>query len=180
MIAGTLPAIAQSQSHYQIDAGQSSVNFLLAGSHEVKGVFHVSSGDIIFDRSTGHISGKIVVDAGSGDSGEASRDKKMKNDVLKAPNFPSITFEPTQFTGQIAGSGASQIQVKGNFTIIGQPHEITVPMTVQIDGDHGSTTGSFTLPYVQWGLKDPSIFMLKVGKEVNISLTLKGQISPGS
>jgi polyisoprenoid-binding protein YceI len=126
------------------------------------------------------MSGKIVVDAGSGDSGEASRDKKMKNDVLKVPRFPSVTFEPTGFAGQIGPSGTSQILVKGNFTIVGQPHEITVPMTVQIDGDRCTATGSFVVPYVQWGLKDPSIFVLKVGKEVKIDLILKGHLSPVS
>lgn len=177
---GSLAAAAQTQSHFAVDPGQSSVNFQLTGSHEVKGIFHITSGDITFDRATGHMNGKIVVDAGSGDSGEASRDKKMKNDVLKVPSFPTVTFEPTSFSGQIADSGSSQIQVKGTFTIIGQPHEIIVPMTVQLNGNHCTATGSFTVPYVQWGMKDPSVFILRVGKEVKIDLSLTGQITPAS
>jgi polyisoprenoid-binding protein YceI len=173
-------AFAQTQSHFAIDPAQSTVQFDLQGSHEVKGAFHISSGDIAFDRSSGQMSGRIVVDAGSGDSGEASRDKKMKSDVLRVPSFPSITFEPATYSGQLAASGTSQIQVKGNFTIIGKPHEITVPMTVQIDGTHCTATGSFNVPYVEWGMKDPSIFILKVGKNVKIDLNLAGQISNGS
>jgi polyisoprenoid-binding protein YceI len=126
------------------------------------------------------MSGKVVVDPGSGDSGEGSRDKKMKNDVLQAQSFSSITFEPTSFLGQLAASGTSQIQVKGNFTVIGKPHEIVVPMTVQMDGSHCTATGSFIVPYVQWGLKDPSIFVLKVGNQVKIDLSLVGQVRAGS
>lgn len=180
MLLLTGVAAAQTQSHYVVDSGQSSVQFDLQGSHEVKGSFHVTSGDIVFDRASGQMSGKIVVDATSGNSGEGSRDKKMKNDVLQVPSFPSVVFEPTAYTGQLAPSGTSQIQVKGNFTIIGKPHEITVPMTVQITGAQCTATGSFMVPYVAWGMKDPSIFMLKVGKQVKIDLTLAGHIGSGS
>lgn len=175
LAACALPAAAQ--SHYSLDPAQSAVHFTLAGSHEVSGSFHIASGDIEFDRATGKMSGRIVVSAASGDSGNESRDKKMKKDQLKVSDFPDVTFAPDSFTGQLAESGASQIQVRGAFTLLGQPHEITVPMTVQIGGNHCTATGSFSVPYVQWGVKDPSIFMLKVGREVKIDLTLSGQLS---
>lgn len=171
---------AHADNHYALDPAQSSVHFALTGSHDVSGTFHITSGDVGFDRATGKMTGTIVVSADSGDSGNESRDKKMKKDQLKVSQFPEVTFQPTSFTGQLANSGSSQIQVKGIFTLIGQPHEITVPMTVQIDGPHCTATGSFDVPYVQWGVKDPSVFILKVGKDVKIDLNLSGQISPGA
>ncbi|MFP5228010.1 MAG: YceI family protein [Acidobacteriota bacterium] len=175
-----LPLAAQGESHYVLDPAQSAVQFSLAGVDKVNGTFHVTSGDISFDRTTDKMSGKIVVASATGSSGSTSRDNKMKKDQLKVSTYPDVTFEPASFTGQIAESGSSQIQVKGTFTLLGQPHEITVPMTVQIDGSHCTATGSFDIPYVHWGVKDPSIFMLKMAKDVKIQLNLSGQINPNS
>jgi polyisoprenoid-binding protein YceI len=180
LLWGALPLAAVGESHYVLDPAQSSVRFALTGPHEVDGTFHIDSGDVSFDRATGKMSGKIVVASTSGDSGNDSRDKKMKKDQLKVSEFPDVTFAPSSFTGQLGESGSSQIQVQGTFTLLGQPHEITVPMTVQINGTHCTAVGTFNVPYVQWGVRDPSIFMLKVGKDVRIDLSLTGQIAPAS
>ena len=52
-------------------------------------------------------------------------------------------------------------------------------MQIHIDGSNLTAKGHFTVPYVKWGLKDPSIFILKVAKEVDIDLTLSGRLTPG-
>lgn len=175
LFAGT----AQAQDQFAVDPAQSTVHFSLSDTlHSFGGTFHITSGDISFDRKTGKMDGKIVVAAASGDSGSQARDKRMKKDELKAKNFPDISFQPSSFTGTLADSGSSQIQVSGTFTLLGKPHPLTVPMTVQMDGTHCTTTGTFTVPYVAWGLKDPSMFLVKMQKQVKIDLTLKGQIQP--
>jgi hypothetical protein len=51
-------------------------------------------------------------------------------------------------------------------------------MQIHIDGNNLTAKTHFVVPYVQWGLKDPSIFILKVAKEVDIDLTLAGQVAP--
>jgi hypothetical protein len=57
---------------------------------------------------------------------------------------------------------------------------MTVPMEIHIDGGALIAKTHFTVPYVQWGLKDPSVFILKVAREVDIDLILAGQVTPAS
>lgn len=173
-------AFAQHQT-FNVAPDSSQVAFALAGSgHHVNGTFHVQSGTVDFDPAATKISGLIVVAAGSGNSGEASRDKKMNSDVLDVAHYSDVTFAPKSYQGTIGASGDSSIQVTGTFTLHGTPHEITVPMQIHIDGNNLTAKTHFVVPYVQWGLKDPSVFILKVAKEVNIDLTLAGRIAPAN
>ncbi len=163
------------QEHYRLDPATSEVHFTLGESgHDVVGVFHLSGGDFNFNRATGAMSGKIAADASSGNSENKSRDKKMTTDQLKANIFPEIAFTPIKYTGNIQATGDTKIQVVGNFTLLGQSHPLSLPMIVHFEGDHLTATGSFTIPYVSWGVKDPSIMFLKVAKEVKIDLKLNG------
>jgi polyisoprenoid-binding protein YceI len=171
-------ALAQHQT-FTVNPDAGKVGFALGGNgHHVDGTFHVHSGSIDFDRGAQIISGSVVVAAGSGNSGDQSRDKKMNSDVLDVAHFAEISFAPKSYQGTVAASGDSTIQVTGVFTLHGTPHDLTVPMQIHIDGATLTAKTQFQVPYVQWGLKDPSIFVLKVAKVVDIDLTLVGSLSP--
>jgi polyisoprenoid-binding protein YceI len=170
-------ALAQHQT-FTVNPDASKVAFSLGGNtHHVDGSFHVQSGSIDFDRSAQTISGSVVVAAGSGNSGDQGRDKKMNSDVLDVSHFADVSFVPKSYQGSIAPTGDSTIQVAGVFTLHGSPHDLTVPMQIHIDGTALTAKTHFTVPYVQWGLKDPSIFILKVAKVVDIDLALAGSLS---
>ncbi|MDR3727915.1 MAG: YceI family protein [Terracidiphilus sp.] len=170
-------AVAQHQT-FTVNPDASKVAFSLGGNtHHVDGTFHVQSGSIEFDRSATKISGSVVVAAGSGNSGDNGRDKKMNSDVLDVAHYADVLFVPQSYQGSITASGDSTIQVTGTFTLHGTPHELTVPMQLHIEGTSLTAKTHFTVPYVKWGLKDPSIFILKVAKEVGIDLTLVGRVS---
>src|SRR6266851_2753426 len=179
--AAVFPAILHAEDKAQdklsLDTTRSEVHFTLADTlHTVHGTFHIQQGDITFDPATGKADGSIVVDALSGKSGNSIRDHRMTNDELKAPDFKTVAFVPTRFTGTFNPTGDSTLQVHGLFTLLGTPHEIDVPMQIQVDGDRIHAVGSFPVPYVQWGLKDPSTFMIKVNKEVQVELDLSGTL----
>ena len=164
---------------FTADPSACSVAFTLtATGHAVHGAFHVQSGTVQFDRRAQKISGFIVVSAASGKSGDKRRDKKMLSEVLDVDHFTDVTFLPQSYQGTIAPSGDSTIQVAGVLSLHGAPHNLTVPMQIHIDGSHLTARGGFVIPYVKWGLKDPSVFILKVGKEVQIDLSLGGKLSP--
>ena len=181
LLLAAAPAARAQQQKFEVNPAASQVSFLLGGNtHRVNGTFHVQSGTIDFDRTARTISGSVVVAAGSGDSGEKSRDKKMDSEVLDVEHYAEITFAPKSYQGTIAATGDSTIQVTGVFTLHGTPHDLTVPMQIHIDGTALTAKGKFSVPYVKWGLKDPSIFILKVAKAVDIDLTLTGTVSSGN
>jgi polyisoprenoid-binding protein YceI len=173
-------AFAQHQT-LTVNPDTSQVSFFLGGAdHGTHGVFHVQSGMVDFDRTMPSMSGSIVVSAASGDTGNKSRDHKMTTEVLDVAHFADVTFAPQSYQGTILASGDSSIQVTGVFTLHGTPHTITVPLQIHIDGATCTAKTHFTVPYVKWGLKDPSIFILKVAKEVDVDLTLTGRLNPAS
>jgi polyisoprenoid-binding protein YceI len=175
--ATTSPAVLHAETKLSLDTARSEVHFTLNDAlHTVHGTFHIQQGDITFDPATGAANGSIIVDAFSGKTGNSMRDHRMINDQLKATDFKTIVFAPTRFTGTFHQTGDSTLQVHGLFTIIGTPHEIEVPMLVQVNGQQIHAVGSFVVPYVQWGLKDPSTFMIKVKKEVHVDLDLSGTL----
>jgi polyisoprenoid-binding protein YceI len=170
-------ALAQHQT-FVVNPDASQIKMTLRATLElVNGTFHVQSGSVEFDHSTPKMSGLITIEAGSGKTGNDSRDKKMYKDVLKVKEYATISFEPKAYAGTIAPSGDSAIQVTGIFTLLGTPHEITVPMLVHLDAARATAKGHFVVPYVQWGLKNPSILFLKVDNDVAIDLNLVGVVS---
>jgi polyisoprenoid-binding protein YceI len=170
-------ALAQHQT-FAVNPDASEVKITLNTTHElVNGTFHIQSGSIEFDRSASTMSGSVVVLAGSGKTGNDSRDKRMNKDILKVEQYATVSFEPKTYTGAIAPSGESTIQATGIFTLLGTPHEITIPMQVHLDGSSARAKAHFVVPYIQWGLKDPSFLFWKADKDVAIDLLLAGTIS---
>ena len=134
----------------------SKVAFSLGGNtHHVDGTFHVQSGSIDFDRTAQTISGSIVVAAGSGNSGDQGRDKKMNSDVLDVAHFAEISFVPKSFQGNIAPAGDSTIQVTGVFTLHGTPHDLTVPMQIHIEGSTLTAKDAFHGSLRSMGIERP-------------------------
>jgi len=173
------PPLLRAQQNLLIDPARSDVHFTLGDVlHTVHGTFHVQQGGIAFNSATGQASGSIVIDALSGQSGNSARDRRMTNEELKAESYKNVTFAPTRFTGEFHSEGDSSLQIHGLLTLLGTAHEIDVPMKVQVNGNQVHASGTFAVPYVQWGLKDPSTLMLRVSKEVQIDLSLMGSLQP--
>jgi polyisoprenoid-binding protein YceI len=170
-------ALAQHQT-FVVNPDGSEVKMTLNTTHElVNGTFHVQSGVIDFDPRAAKIGGNVVVAAGTGKTGNDSRDKKMNKDILNVQQYTTVTFSPKSYTGTIAPTGDSTIQVTGVFTLLGTPHDLTIPIQIHMDGGNCTAKAHFVIPYVQWGLKDPSFMIWKAEKQVDIGLNLVGHIS---
>jgi polyisoprenoid-binding protein YceI len=170
-------ALAQHQT-FAVNPDASEVKMTLKTTRElVNGAFHIQSGSVEFDRSAATMSGSVVVLAGSGKTGNGSRDKRMNKEILQVEQHATVSFEPKSYAGAIAPSGDSTIQATGIFTLLGTPHEITIPILVHLEGTTATAKAHFVLPYIQWGLKDPSFLIWKADHDVAIDLFLTGQLS---
>ncbi|OLC93095.1 MAG: hypothetical protein AUH86_17465 [Acidobacteria bacterium 13_1_40CM_4_58_4] len=144
--------------------------------HTVHGTFALKKGSMQLDLATGKASGEIVADATSGKSGNDGRDRKMHKDVLESGRFSEVIFRPDRITGKLDKQGESTVQMHGILVLHGSEHELTVPVQANIAGDHWTGSSKFSVPFVEWGLKNPSTWLLKVEHSVMIDLELKGAV----
>jgi polyisoprenoid-binding protein YceI len=174
-----VPGAAQQAFAVEIDAAKTTVEFTLHDVlHTVHGNFKVKNGTIVIVPETAAARGSIVIDGTTGESGNGSRDSKMHNQILESAKFPDITFTPAQVNGTIAPQGDSQVDVRGLLTLHGQGHETVVRATVHIDGTEVTSDASFPVPYLKWGVKNPSTLFLRVSDVVQINAHLVGHIKP--
>jgi polyisoprenoid-binding protein YceI len=160
-----------------IDHAKSGVHFTLgAVLHTVHGTFRIKSGTLRFDPGSGKMSGQITVDARSGNTGEGTRDRQMHADVLESERFPDAIFLPDRVNGRVASSGESDVEVHGAMRVHGSEHEMTIPVRVRIQDGLVTARTKFVVPYVAWGMKDPSTLLLRVDKSVNVEVTLEGNV----
>jgi polyisoprenoid-binding protein YceI len=173
---GSVSASAQT-TDFKVDPAKSAVKFTLdALLHKVEGTFQLEPSELQFDFTSGQASGKISVNAKSGVTGNAMRDRKMHKDVLESDQYPNFEFSPDRISGAVARSGKSSVMVHGRLGIHGVDREISVPAVVEMNGEDWNATIHFTVPYVKWGMKNPSNLFLHVADTVEIDLNAAGSV----
>jgi len=154
------------------------VSFTLGGNmHTVEGTFKLVQGDIHFDTESGRVNGRIVLDATSARTGNRQRDRKMQESVLEAQIYPDIVFVPTRLEGEFHAQGVSHVRLLGTLSIHGSQHPLEIPATTTSEAGSLSGSATLTIPYVDWGMKDPSVFIFRVEKTVTMTLALAGSLA---
>ena len=178
MALAAAPARSQ-ESVYTLDPAQTKIEFTLGATlHTVHGTFRLKSGEIRFDPKTGAASGAIIADASSGVTGIDARDAKMHTQVIESRKYPEIIFLPQQVRGAISATESSQVEVEGIFRMHGQDHPFKMMFFAgPPSGTSLEASGRFVIPYVQWGMKNPSNFFLHVENDVNVEVHAVGQLS---
>jgi len=172
----TVP-LAAAENTVELDPARTSINFTLADVlHTVHGTFKLKRGSITFDSSTGKASGEIVVDVASGNSGSGTRDKRMHKEILESARYPEAVFTADHVSGELALRGASEVDVHGAFQIHGASHEMTFHFRADVNGNSVASSTGFTIPYVQWGMKNPSNFLLRVSDKVQMNIQTAGRL----
>jgi polyisoprenoid-binding protein YceI len=180
ILAATFAASAAQaqQKTFTLDPAQTKVSFTVDSTlHTVHGDFRLTRGSIQFDNATGVASGELVVDSASGESGSDGRDKKMHKDILESPKYSDIVFTPQHLKGTVATEGKSSVEVEGILTMHGKSKPVTMPLVVILQDGAGSADGSFAVKYQEWGMKNPSTFILRVNDTVRIHVHAVGKIT---
>lgn len=160
-----------------VDPEQSKVHWSLGATiHTVHGTFRLKRGTMRIDTATGKAAGEIVADATSGESGNASRDQKMHKNVLESGRYKEVVFRPDQVEGIVSLDGVSNVQIHGILYLHGTEHQLSVPVRAELAGNRWKAWGLFGVPYVQWGLKNPSNFLLKVNSAADVGLEMSGAL----
>jgi polyisoprenoid-binding protein YceI len=160
-----------------LDPAQCKIHWTLDSTlHTVHGSFALQSGSVHFDMQTGKAGGEIVVLAPSGESGNSSRDARMHKEILETAKYPDVVFRPEQVAGKVTRLGASDVKLTGLFSIHNSEHELTAEVHAELVGDRWSGTAKFEVPYVKWGIKDPSNFLLKVKPVADVEVEMSGEV----
>jgi len=172
-------SVAQTQDlTLQFVPADTRINFTIGDIlHTIHGSFRLKRGEVGYTLTAATVRGVLIVDATSGQSGNRSRDRKMHREILESNRYPEIIFRPDRVEGKVVPAGTSMVQVHGIFSIHGSDHELIMPVQVQVFPDHWVTDTHFTVPYVKWGIKNPSTFVLRVSESVEIDIHATG-VSP--
>ncbi len=160
-----------------LDAQKTEIHWKLGDVlHTVHGSFRLKGGMMAFNPDTGAAEGEFLVDVSTGESGNSTRDGKMQNEVLESKKYPQAFFHPVRVSGNLKSGSTQNLTVDGMFNIHGADHPLTLQIAVQLNGTDATATTRFIIPYVAWGMKDESTFVLKVSKEVGIDVIARGTV----
>ena len=164
-----------------LDPQQTSIEWALAGFPDtVHGTFRLDRGRLGFDADSGAAAGCLRVEASSGDSGNASRDRKMHEQILETVRFPEVTLRPTRVDGRWPAEGRADLGLLGVLSLHGAEHPVTLPVRVARSGSALTADATLTIPYVAWGLTDPSVFVFRARKTVDLVLHTVGVVTPSA
>ena len=170
------PALFGQETTLELDPAQSQVQFTLGATlHTVHGSFKLKRGSVNYDLATGKCTGEIVIDAQSGATGNDSRDNKMHKSVLESDRYPEMVFVPDHVEGTLA-----KASVHGRFRIHGNDHEMTMTFAAVPRGNEMEVTTQFVIPYIAWGMKNPSTLFLRVADKVDVEVRAHARILSGA
>lgn len=157
-----------------LDPAQTKVTFTAGTIQHVHGSFQLKGGVFAFDSTSGVAQGEILVDAESEKSNDAKLDKKIRTETLNVATYPGISFHPETVIGKLpAQDGTYHFQLKGTLTIHGTDHPLTVDVDATETNEQVAFKSTFSVPYVQWGMKDASTFFMR-DRDIRVTIDSHG------
>ncbi len=163
----------------KLSPDKTSLTFTVkATGHAIEGLLALDSGEIRFDPDTGTASGQVSIDLRRAGTGNRLRDREMHASVLETERYPVATFRPSRVIGSLAPSGPSDLVLAGFLSLHGVDHSLTLPVRARVAGDTVSAETTFEIPYVAWGLRNPSLLFLRVAPVAAVNLRTEASLRP--
>jgi polyisoprenoid-binding protein YceI len=174
-----LPCAAARGAELALSPERTTITFELDSTlHRVHGTARLLPSALRFEPDGGAVSGRIAIDAASLDTGNGLRDRHMHGKVLESERYPRIEFVPDALVVEERAASRARIALEGRLRIHGGEFSLTVPAEVSAEGDGLRVVGSFRIPYVDWGMRDPSNFVLSVDREVLVHFDALAEVAP--
>ncbi len=154
-----------------LDPARTTITFTAGTLRRIHGTFQLKGGVFALDSRSGVAHGEIQVDAATEKSNDAKLDKKLQGETLESTKYPGIFFHLEKVVGSLpARDGEQQLKLTGSFNIHGADHDLTVDVDATRTGPEVFFKSTFTVPYVKWGMKDASTFLMR---DRNIRITVE-------
>jgi polyisoprenoid-binding protein YceI len=171
----------------QIDAGQSSAEFLAVGKPsmiKIKGKGASVTGSI--DLTKKENSGEISVDLDQFDTGIGLRDQHMKEKYLEtkdpAKKYARLKITKFDFPAELVKSGGAKeaIPFEGLLTFHGETRVVAGVTSANVQGAGVEGASKFQINLSDYKVEIPSYLGVKVAETVDIEVNFKGSIQePG-
>jgi polyisoprenoid-binding protein YceI len=144
---------------------------------DVRGTFQFKGGALAIDPDSTLAQGELLVDATTAHTGNAARDKQVQDEVLESKRYPSIFFHAEHLRGQVPKTdGSSDVIAEGMLNIHGADHPMQMTVHLVRVGNAIGATTHFSVPYVEWGMKNPRGAFLHLSKTAQVDVNAKGTI----
>lgn len=172
------PPLAAETWTFELDPAATKVRFRLGATlHAVDGTLRAREGRIVLDPRSGEASGRIVLDAKSAETGNRRRDEKMHDKVLESARHPDIVFTVRRVSGSLQPVGRSTLQLHGTLAMHGVERPLDLLATADAADGRVRASCQFSLAYQEWGLADPSFFVLRVADQVDLEIDAVGRLT---
>ena len=124
---------------------------------DVRGTFQLKGGALAVDPDSTLAQGELLVDATTGRTGNAARDKQMQEEVLESKRYPSIFFHAEHLRGQVPkANGSSDVIAEGMLNVHGADHRDAVEGAFGSRGQHPQRHDSLQCSLCGVGNEEPA------------------------
>ena len=187
VLAPRIAAAQPAELHYTIDSAGSELAWELPATlHTVHGKAPELSGSVDAvpgENGAWDIQARVVVKAAAMVTGNASRDRNMREKVLETDRYPEIVFEARRIRADLSRLRPGErftAEAEGDLTVHGKTAPLRVPIDVLVQADSVVLEGSFPLSWKQYELNDPSFGIVTVRDPLKVKFRFIARIAGSS